>query len=148
MSRSIDINTVPFFAIVGLLTAIAATVLLFIFVLPEKKHEKLPKFLKVVHDIFNMKDLLLESILRLLYVFSSLACVCGGIFMLFGFQVYDSGYYSYSQWYGGYGLLIAILGPIALRIVFEAMMMFILLVKNTIQINKKLKNQNETPSEE
>ena len=139
----IDINTIPFFTVVGLLTAIAATVLLFIFVLPAKKREGLPKVLKIVHDIFNMKDLLLESILRMLYVFSSVACVFVGVFMVFGFEIYDSGRYTYTNWAGGYGILLAILGPIALRIVFEAMMMFVLLVKNTIQINKKLKDQND-----
>lgn len=139
----IDINTIPFFSVLALLTAIAATVLLFIFVLPSKKREGLPKLLKVIHDIFNMKDLLLESILKVLYVFSSVACVLWGVFMIFGFQIYDSGRYSYTNWMGGYGILVAILGPIVLRIVFEAMMMFILLVKNTIEINKKLKDNNE-----
>lgn len=139
----IDINTIPFFSVIALLTAIAATVLLFIFVLPAKKREGLPKLLKVIHDVFNMKDLLLESILRVLYVFSSLACVFWGVFMIFGFQIYDSGRYSYTNWAGGYGILVAILGPIALRIAFELVMMFVLLVKNTIQINKKLKDQNE-----
>lgn len=139
----IDINTIPFFSVIALLTAIAATVLLFIFVLPAKKREGLPKLLKVIHDVFNMKDLLFESILRVLYVFSSLACVFWGVFMIFGFQIYDSGRYSYTNWAGGYGILVAILGPIALRIAFELVMMFVLLVKNTIQINKKLKDQNE-----
>ncbi len=132
-------NTAPFFAVLGILTAIAATVLAFIFILPEEKRAKLPKVLKIVSDILNMKQLFLEIFFRALYIFSTFACVFVGVFMIFGFETYGR----YSQWYGGYGLLIAILGPIVIRIVFEGFMMFVLLVKNTIEINKKLKNQND-----
>ena len=38
-------------------------------------------------------------------------------------------------WMGGYGLLIIILGPIAIRLSYELMMMAILLLKNVISIN-------------
>ena len=130
--------------IFGILTAIAATVLAFIFILPEKKREKLPKFLKVVSDILNMKQLFLETIFRALYIFSTFTCVSVGFYMLFGFERHYSwlnGGYGV-RWMGGYGLLIAILGPIVVRIVYEGIMMGILLVKNTIEINKKLKSQN------
>ena len=37
---------------------------------------------------------------------------------------------------GGYGLLIIILGPIAIRLSYELMMMAILLLKNVIAINR------------
>ena len=37
------------------------------------------------------------------------------------------------------GLLLMVLGPIVLRITYEFMMLTILLVKNVIDINKKLK---------
>ncbi len=43
---------------------------------------------------------------------------------------------------GGYGLLLMILGPIALRLAYEMILMLIIAVKNIIEINKKLKNQN------
>ena len=42
---------------------------------------------------------------------------------------------------GGYGLLIIILGPIAIRLSYELMMMAILLLKNVISINHKLADQ-------
>jgi drug/metabolite transporter (DMT)-like permease len=63
-----------------------------------------------------------------------------GVLMLFGFE---TTYWGDIEWAGGYGLLLAILGPVVLRLFFEASMMFILLVKNTISINNKLKNQNK-----
>jgi hypothetical protein len=136
------INTTGFFAILGIVTALAATVLAFIFILPEKKRAKLPKILKIVSDILNMKQLFLETIFRALYIFSTLVCIFVGVFMIFGFEVYSGYGYSHSQWYGGWGLLIAIVGPIVVRIVYEGIMMGILLVKNTIEINKRLKSQN------
>lgn len=136
-------NTVTFFVVLGIITAVAATVLAFIFILPEKKRAKLPKILRIVSDILNMKQLFIETFFRALYIFSSFACVFVGVFMLFGFDVYSGRYYNHTAWYGGWGLLIAILGPIVVRVVYEGIMMGILLVKNTIEINKKLKNQNE-----
>lgn len=50
---------------------------------------------------------------------------------------------TYTDWYGLYGLLIAIVGPFAVRLVYEGLIMGLLLVKNVIQINKKLKSQCE-----
>ncbi len=139
------INTMPFMVGLGIFCAVAATVLLYIFILPEKKREKLPKVLKIVHDIFNFKDLMLEMILKALYVFSSVACVIVGVLMIFGFSIYTSSWSgdTYTTWYGGWGILLMIGGPIVLRLVFEAMMMFVLLVKNTIEINKKMPKEVE-----
>ena len=50
------------------------------------------------------------------------------------------------EWAGGYGLLLIVFGPIIVRIIYEALVMFVLLVKNTIQINNKLKSQEEAPA--
>jgi len=131
--------------ILGLVCALAATILVFIFVTPEKKYNGLNKFFKVVADIFNFKQLLLEKILKVLYVFSTLVCIGVGFFMIFsGYQGY--GYYDYYGSYvgggfhslAGYGILLIILGPIFVRILFEACMLTIILVKNVIDINKKL----------
>ena len=139
-----NINTTPIMAGFGIVLALAATVLLYIFVLPEKKREKLPKLLQMAHDIFNFKGLLLETLIKGVYVLSTVACITVGLCSLLGFNVYES-YYSglKFQWAGGYGLLLMIVGPIVLRILFELVMMFILLGKNTIEINNKLKNKDE-----
>ncbi len=133
----------PFLIIFAAMTAIAATVLLCIFVMPEKKAAKLPKFVRIIRDILDMKELYLEKVLKVLYIAATLFCVIAGAFMLFGFTNY--GYHV--TWYGGYGLLLMIGGPIVLRLIFEGLMMFVLLVKNTMQINNKLKAQ-DAPAEE
>ena len=43
---------------------------------------------------------------------------------------------------GGKGILLMILGPIAVRLSYELVMMAVLAVKNIISINNKLRNQN------
>ena len=130
--------------ILGLILALAGTIVSVILITPEKRRAVLPKFFQFVHDVFNFKFLILEKILKFLYIFSTLFTILTGFFMLF------SGYETYS-YYGGSdfhsvaleGLLVMILGPVLIRIVYEFMMMTILLVKNVIQLNNKTKNQNE-----
>lgn len=126
--------------------AVAATVCAFIFVVPEKSGKN--KFLQVLSDILNFKTLFIEKFMQALYILATAYVILFGFFMLFYVQEGYSGYY-YSrpaQWYGGYGLLLMIVGPIAIRLVYEVIMMSILLVKNVIQINGKLKNQNDDSS--
>ncbi len=128
--------------VLGIIAAIAITVYLYLKVLPRKYDGKLPnKYWQFAHDFFHFKKLYLEEVLKAIYVLANAACIAIGAFMLISFQTYTSYYYGYSRttWYGGYGLLLIICGPIALRLAYEGIMMFILLVKNTIEINNKLK---------
>ena len=121
--------------ILGTIAALTLTVLIMIFVTPEKKRGGLNKFFTFLHDLFNFKFLILEKILKALYIFATFSCICVGFFGLFSVEHYWGSYY---RSYAFPSLLLLILGPIALRITYEAIMMFILLVKNTIQINNKL----------
>ena len=57
--------------IIGAILAIAATILTFIFILPEKKRPSLNKFFQVVADIFNFKALFIEKILKFLYILAT-----------------------------------------------------------------------------
>ncbi|MCL1807422.1 MAG: DUF4282 domain-containing protein [Oscillospiraceae bacterium] len=136
--------------IIGGVLALAGTIVSYILLIPEKRKANLNKFFTFVRNVFTFKHLLLESILRALYVFSTFFVIFAGFFMLF------SGYRRYS-WYGGgfesaalEGLLTMVLGPIAVRLAYEAMMLFVLLVKNTIAINTKLESkpgkESETPN--
>lgn len=76
---------------------------------------------------------------------STIACACFGLSMIFGISIYHASYSNrtYTNWYGIYGILIAVLGPFAIRLLFEGLIMGILLIKNVIQINRKLKDQVE-----
>ena len=127
--------------IIGAIIALAATICAFIYIVPEKRRNT-NKAVQILHDLVNFKTLIIEKVLQATYIFATAACVGVGFCMLFWVDSYRSYYYSYSRWMGGYGLLLMIVGPIALRIVYEMILMIIIAVKNIIEINKKLKNQN------
>ena len=56
------------FMVAAIILAIAATVLAFIFIVPEKKREKLNAFGKFLHDTCNFKYLVVEKLLQALYI--------------------------------------------------------------------------------
>ena len=129
------ISTLGTLGIIAILLAIIATVLAFIFIVPAKRREKMGKFGKFLHDACNFKFLIVEKILLALYIFFTALVILVGFFMLFCSD--------WSGWMGGKGILLMILGPIAVRLSYELMMMAVLAVKNIISINSKLRNQNE-----
>lgn len=115
------------FSVISVLLALAATVLAFIFIMPSKKRDQLSKPLQILHDIFNFNGLIIEVILKAVYIFATAFAIIGGFFSIFAGENFFA------------CLLIMILGPIVIRIIFEFSMIVIILVKNVIQINKKLK---------
>ena len=149
---------IGFGAFIGFALSVAATVLLFIKVIPSKydgTFDKKP--LQILHDYFNFKKLYLESILKIIFAFVSILCVVGGLSVgiignalsfIGGF--FDAIRYEYfdvligttfATFFGG--IAVAIVGPIVLRLAYEGIMMFILLVKNVIEINNKMKSNVE-----
>lgn len=57
------IEQLGIFTIVGGILAIVATVLAYVFIVPEKRREKLNAFSKFLHDTCNFKYLIVEKIL-------------------------------------------------------------------------------------
>lgn len=135
--------TITVLMILAAIFAVVATVLAFIFVVPASKRNSFGEFGRFLHDTVNFKYLIVEKILQALYIFATAYVILQGFFMLFYVDNSYSYYYSTSTWYGGYGILLMILGPIAVRLVYELLMMTILLIKNVIEINSKLKSDNE-----
>lgn len=121
--------------VLGIIAAVVCTVLVLIYIMPDSKRQGLNPFFRFLHDLFNFKWLLLEKILKVIYIFSTLGCVIVGFLFLFS---------GVRDWYGDFhsvalpGILIAVLGPIVLRLTYEGLMMFIIVVKNVIAINGKL----------
>ncbi len=124
---------------VAAILAVAATVLALIFIVPEKRRSKLNAFGKFVQDTLNFKYLIVEKILQAFYILATAFTVLSGFFMLFMVVGND---WTGRTWLGGYGLLLMLLGPIVIRLAYELIMMLVLLVKNVISINTKLRNQN------
>lgn len=120
--------------VLGIVLGIAGLVLSLIFITPEKKREKLPKFFKFLHDLFNFKFLVIEKVMQALYIFLTIFVIVFGFFTIFSFE----SYYGHVAYLGAPGFLILIFGPIVVRLMYEGIMMFIILVKNTIKINEKL----------
>ncbi len=131
--------------ILALVLALVATILAFIFIVPAKKRARLNKFGKFLHDTVNFRYLIIEKILQTVYILATAFNILFGFFLLFYVEPGYSNYYysSPSVWYGGYGLLTMFVGPIVIRLVYEGLMMGILLIKNVIQINNKIKVEGE-----
>jgi len=120
--------------LVGSILAVAATVALFVLVLPKRKDGHLEKYLQMLHDIFTFKHLVIEKILQVLYVLSTCLAVFIGFFLLFA----RTWCWHYSASTALYGLCLMILGPIVLRVLYELLMLAVLQVRNTMEINRKL----------
>lgn len=121
--------------VLGIIGGIAAIVLLYIKVLPKSKDGNLNnKFLQFLHDYFHFKKLYIEAALKFLFICASVFVITIGFFLMFA----HVSYWGYSQSYFLPGLLLVVLGPIALRISYEMLMMAILLVQNVIDINSKM----------
>ena len=132
-------------SVIATILALAATIVMFILVFPQKRKDKLNGFFKTVRKLLSSEYLLIEKILHFLYVFSTILSILLGVLMLFWFETrYSYSYYydydSYTRWYGYYGILMLVFGPIMLRVIYEIFMMFINLVKNTMDIRNHLIN--------
>ena len=71
--------------IIGILLAIAATIVLYIKVMPKKYDGKLKnKFLQFLHDFFNFKTFYIEALTKFVFVLLTCACIFVGFLLLFG----------------------------------------------------------------
>ena len=115
------------------------TVLTYIKIMPKKYDQKFDKpIFQFLHDLFHFKKLYLEEVLKFVYVAATIATVTIGAFLLLAYE-YSWGYYSsHKESTFLYGLIFIVAGPIAVRLAYEIIMMFILVVKNVIDINRKL----------
>lgn len=144
------INLIPFMESAGLILGIVATVLICLLILPEKKYEKLPKAFKYLHDLFNFKTELIEKLIKLVYVFATVASVLVGIALILGIsfdtRMLEYGFASFMDsfvWTGIDGIKLIIVGPIVSRIVFEALMLFVKMAKNIGKINDRINGKND-----
>lgn len=107
--------------VAGVIALIGGILLYFLFV--RSKDEPKNAFLKWLKDFLSFKIMWIEPILKMIYYI-------GTIFtMIFSFSFLS---------YGGMGVLLwlmcLILGPIAIRLSYELIMMFIMIWKNTRDI--------------
>ena len=107
------------------------TALLAVLVLPKHKDGQLPAFFQLLFDAFTPKTLLLEKILQVLNVFFSLVTVLLGLVLVF------QGLFANTTLLM-MGLLLLLLGPLLCRVGYELILLRIMQVKATREINRKL----------
>ena len=120
-----------------------------IFFLPQKNKDKFGKAFAKCHEFINFKTLIIDYVLKGMYILSTAMCIIGGFLTIFTVKTYYTttgtmfnqsreAHSSLSVDNLGTGILIMILGPILVRIIYELIMLTIVGVKNIIEINKKM----------
>lgn len=143
-------------AALAVVLAIIGTVLGIIFFFPKKNRDKFGKFGTVVHDFLNFKTLVIDYVLKAMYIFATIFTVVAGFFYMFSVTTTYESVYKQGQVFPQRqavssmsinnvitGLLIMILGPIAIRLFYELIMLAVVAVKNVMEINKKLPEVEE-----
>lgn len=142
-------------SVIGIAGVVALMVLLCRKVLPKELDGTFGnKHLQTLHDYFNFKKLYIESVLRFLFVLVTVSFIVAGVLgiiaAIFGLiadivRMIDYGTSYFGVAFGNLfariitSILTLVIGPVATRLTYEGIMMFILLVKNTMEINGKLK---------
>lgn len=120
-------NTAAEFGIWGVVAAVLAIVggILVYFLFVKKDEEPKGKFLKWLKDFLSFKVMWIEAILKVIYYM-------GTIFLILGsFALINVSFIGF--------LLTLVGGPIILRLIYEAFIMFIMIWRNTTDIVKNTK---------
>lgn len=112
-------------SVLAVVLAIIGGILVYFLFLNNKKDMKLNGFLKNLKDFLEFKTLILETILKVLYLITTIYII------LYSFSLISTSFILF--------LLVLILGPVIIRIIFESSLMFIMIWKNTTEINKNTK---------
>lgn len=110
--------------IIAFILALVGSILLFVLFLPKANENKFHGFLGYMYDFLHFKKLVLEAILKFLYVFGAIYTTLAGVFLLFINPLTS--------------LAMLIGGNILLRVGYEFALLIIMICKNTSEINKKL----------
>ena len=131
---------------IGAFAAIVLTIVVYVIIMPKKNDGKFGNpFFQFLHDLFHFKKLFIGEILKFIYVLATVACETVGLFGLLGYQEY---FYRGRESTFLYGLILMIAGPIVIRIAYEFIMMFILLIQNVIDINNKLGKKDDNKGDD
>ncbi len=95
----------------------------FLFIKPANKQNN--KFLTWLHDFLNFKHMLIEHLLKIFYAFALLFVT------LSSFAYISTSFLMF--------ILTLTLGNLLVRVIYEAALMWIMIWKNTNDINKKMK---------
>ena len=114
-----NIESVAVWTIVSLILAIIGGVLVY-FLFVKGKNLKLSPTLKKIRDLLDFKVMLIEPILKIVYLISTIFVI------LVSFSAISHNFLLF--------LLILILGPVFIRLIYEASLILVMTWKNTKQI--------------
>lgn len=114
-----------------LLLAVIGGIVLHATFLSPKNEGRYQGFLGEIYDFLTFRKLVIEGVLRFVYVISACVMTVYGVIQLFLADTFATGIL--------YCLAFMVLGNVALRIAFEFVLMFILICKNLIEMNQKLR---------
>ncbi len=113
------------FLVIAILAAVILSIVLYFTFLNKKNEGKYKGFTGKIYNFFNFNKFYAEEILKLVYIISAAVLTVVSIVGIFSTAFLAS-------------LLILILGNIALRVTYELIMMFIILCRKTVSVDKKL----------
>ena len=113
------------FLVIAILAAVILSIVLYFTFLNKKNERKYKGFTGKIYNFFNFNKFYAEEILKLVYIISAAVLTVVSIVGIFSTAFLAS-------------LLILILGNIALRVTYELIMMFIILCRKTVSVDKKL----------
>jgi len=112
--------------IIGLVLALIGTVVVSIFLFGSQKRSRYSGFMLRVFSHVNFENYIIPLILKFLYVFSALFAIINGFIMMISGSIFG-------------GLLAMILGPVAVRLVYELIMMLFSIHDGIMETNRLLR---------
>lgn len=114
-------------AVIAILVAIILGVVLYFTFLNKKNEGKYTGTPGKIYNFLNFNKFYAEDILKLLYIISAaVLTVASIIFMFLGTKLFVA------------SLLLLVLGNVALRVGYELVMMFIILCRKTVSVDRRL----------
>jgi hypothetical protein len=112
--------------IAGVVVALIGTILAAVYLFGPKKRARLSGFMLKVYSHVNFEHYIIPVILKFLYVFTGLFLIINGLITMF-----SSSFFA--------GLLMMILGPLAVRVVYELIMMLFSIHDGIRETNRLLR---------
>ena len=122
--------------IVCLILAIVGGVVLYLTFLSKKNEHKFTGILGWLYDFLNFKNMILEMILKVLYL------IIAGFITLYSVVILFAGPGNFGANFLSF-LMFLIVGNIIVRVTYELLLMTIMLCRNVSDINKKLKKEEK-----
>ena len=117
--------------IISCILAVIGGIALYVMYLSPKNEKNFKGDLLKVHKFFNFKITIIQPILKVLYLISSIAVTLGA------FAYIGSNFFKF--------LFILVVGNIGLRMTFEVLLLLMTLANNVHEINKKIPTIEEKP---